>query len=161
MILVLNSDYTPLSVTTIFRGFKLVYKGKAEIVESDKENPIISSTNIFFKRPSVIRLKSYILHPYKKVPMTRQNIYKRDDFKCVYCSSKKNLTLDHVFPKSRGGQNNWKNLVTCCFDCNSRKGDKTLEEAKMTLTIKPFVPNYINFFNRSEIKEDWKIYVFK
>jgi 5-methylcytosine-specific restriction endonuclease McrA len=161
MILVLNADYTPMSVTTLGRGFKLVFKGKAEVVVSDRDNPFIYSPSKAFNRPSVIRLKKYIVFPYRKVPMTRQNIYKRDGFKCGYCSNGKNLTLDHIFPRSRGGQNSWKNLVTCCFDCNSRKGDKTPEEAEMILNVKPFAPSYIHLFSKSDVKEDWKIYVFK
>ena len=74
-VLVLNNDYTPLNVTTLKRGFKLVYKGKAEIIFSDDDNPIVSTVKTF-KRPTIIRLMRYILLPYKKVQLSRYNIYR-------------------------------------------------------------------------------------
>lgn len=156
-VLVLNNDYTPLNVTTLNRGFKLVYKGKAEIVYSDESNPIISSFKNF-NRPSVIRLNRFIYMPYKKVPLSRFNIFRRDGHKCVYCGTNKNLTIDHVLPKSRGGDNSWKNLVTCCGICNLKKDDRTPEEAGMEFLIKPFTPTYLQFIERMNgiIKEEWK-----
>lgn len=156
-VLVLNNDYTPLNVTTLKRGFKLVYKGKAEIVYSDEDNPIVSSFKTF-KRPSVIRLSRFIYMPYKKVPLSRYNIFRRDGHKCVYCGTSKNLTIDHVLPRSRGGDNTWKNLVTCCGECNLKKDDRTPEEAGMEFIRKPFTPTYIQFIERMNgiIKEEWK-----
>lgn len=77
--------------------------------------------------------------------LSRQNIFKRDAHKCLYCGSKKDLTLDHVLPKSRGGASNWTNLATACKKCNSIKGDRTPEEAEMPLIILPFKPSYIMF----------------
>jgi hypothetical protein len=156
-VLVLNNDYTPLNVTTLKRGFKLVYKGKAEIIYSDETNPIVSSFKTF-KRPSVIRLSRFIYMPYKKVPLSRYNIFRRDGHRCVYCSTNKNLTIDHVLPRSRGGDNTWKNLVTCCGECNLKKDDKTPEEAGMDLLRKPYIPTYIQFIERmnGEIRDEWK-----
>jgi hypothetical protein len=100
-VLVLNNDYTPINLTTLRRGFKLVYKGKAEIIFSDDNNPIVSEVKNY-KRPTIIRLIRYIYLPYKKVPLTRYNIFRRDGYRCVYCNTKEGLTLDHVLPKSRG-----------------------------------------------------------
>jgi 5-methylcytosine-specific restriction endonuclease McrA len=74
----------------------------------------------------------------------RTRIYKRDSHECVYCGSKKDLTLDHVLPKSRGGGNEWTNLVTSCFKCNLKKGNKTPDEAKMIMKHRPFAPTLIN-----------------
>jgi 5-methylcytosine-specific restriction endonuclease McrA len=76
--------------------------------------------------------------------VNRQRIFKRDQNECVYCGSKKDLTIDHVQPRSRGGKNTWTNLVTCCSKCNIKKGNKTPEEAKMTLRRKPFEPTFIH-----------------
>jgi 5-methylcytosine-specific restriction endonuclease McrA len=70
-------------------------------------------------------------------------VYKRDNHECVYCGSKKQLTLDHVVPKSRGGKNTWSNLVTCCFTCNLKKGNKTPDEAKMVMRTQPYTPNIL------------------
>jgi 5-methylcytosine-specific restriction endonuclease McrA len=159
-VLVLNNDYTPLNVTTLKRGFKLVYKGKAEIIFSDDKNPITTSIKKF-RRPTIIRLMRYIYMPYKKVPLTRYNIFRRDGHKCVYCGTKNNLTLDHVLPRSRGGDNTWKNLVTCCGSCNLRKDNLTPEEANMSMSVKPYAPTYIEFIERmnGNINEEWKPYL--
>jgi 5-methylcytosine-specific restriction endonuclease McrA len=140
-VLVLNYDYTPLNVTSIRRGFVLVDKGKAEIIKSD-ENPISSGYKTFV-RPLIIRLLNYIKHKTRTIRASRPRIYKRDHYQCVYCGSNKDLTLDHVIPKSRGGGNEWTNLVTSCFKCNLRKGNRTPEEAKLTMTQKPFVPTLV------------------
>jgi CRISPR/Cas system Type II protein with McrA/HNH and RuvC-like nuclease domain len=137
-VLVLNYDYTPLNVTTIRRGFVLVDKGRAEIIKSD-ENPIITGYKTYV-RPVIIRLLNYIRHKSKMMKANRTRIYKRDQHQCVYCGSNKDLTLDHVMPKSRGGGNDWTNLVTSCFKCNLKKGNKTPEEAKMYMRHKPYVP---------------------
>jgi hypothetical protein len=114
-VLVLNYDYTPLNLTSTRRGFVLVDKGKAEIIKSD-ENPINVGFTTYV-RPLIIRLLSYIKFNRKTTKVNRNRIYKRDNYECVYCGSNKQLTLDHVIPKSRGGLNEWTNLVTCCFKC--------------------------------------------
>jgi CRISPR/Cas system Type II protein with McrA/HNH and RuvC-like nuclease domain len=137
-VLVLNYDYTPLNVTTIRRGFVLVDKGRAEIIKSD-ENPIVTGYKTYV-RPVIIRLLNYIRHKSRLLRANRTRIYKRDQYQCVYCGSNKDLTLDHVMPKSRGGGNDWTNLVTSCFKCNLKKGNKTPEEAKMYMRHKPHVP---------------------
>lgn len=154
-VLVLNYDYTPLNVTSVQRGFVLVDKGKAEIVKSD-ENPIISGYKKYV-RPVIIRLLKYITYHNRILRPNRNRIYKRDSHQCVYCGSSKNLTLDHVLPKSRGGKNDWNNLVTSCFKCNLKKADRTPEEAKMTMLRKPFEPKLIDSnFSMSKMWEDFK-----
>jgi hypothetical protein len=116
-VLVLNYDYTPLNVTSYRRGFVLVDKGKAEIVKSD-ESPITTGYKTYV-RPLIIRLLNYIRYHTRTLRANRNRIYRRDNYECVYCGSKRNLTLDHVIPKSRGGKNDWTNLVTSCQKCNS------------------------------------------
>ena len=101
-VLVLNMDYSPINITTIQRGFKLVFKGKAEIVTHEEKNPIKTERKSY-RRPTVIRLLRYITLPFRKINLNRQNIYRRDGHKCIYCGSKNNLTLDHVTPKCKGG----------------------------------------------------------
>lgn len=158
-VLVLNYDYTPLNVTSINRGFVLVSKGRAEIIKS-YENPIIAGYNTYV-RPLIIRLLIYVKHKINGVRANRIRILKRDNYKCVYCGSKKNLTLDHVMPRSRGGGNEWTNLVTSCLKCNLTKGNKTPEEAKMVMSQKPFVPNLIeNYGILQKIWEEHKNHLF-
>lgn len=143
-VLVLNSDFRPINITTLRRGFNLVYKGRAEIVDHHKNNSIESSVG-HFKRPSVIRLINYVYLPFKKVPMNKKNIFKRDGNECGYCGSKTNLTLDHIKPKSKGGEHTWDNLITCCKKCNEKKDDLTPSQAGLTMRIKPYRPTFNEF----------------
>ena len=154
-VLVLNSDYSPLNVTSLMRGFNLVSKGKAEILKQG-EKPI-DAGSFQFVRPLIIRLLNYVKYRVKNLRVNRARIYKRDSFQCVYCGSNKNLTIDHVLPKSRGGSNRWTNLVTCCGNCNRKKGDKTPEEAKMKMNQKPYAPTLVNENNTlSKIWNDFQ-----
>lgn len=153
-VLVLNYDYTPLNVTSIRRGFVLVDKGKAEVVKSD-ESPIVTGYKTYV-RPLIIRLLKYIKHHVRNIRASRARIYKRDNYECVYCGSKKELTLDHVVPKSKGGGNEWTNLVTSCFKCNLKKGSKTPEEAKLTMKHKPFAPTIVS--ENSSVQKVWNEY---
>jgi 5-methylcytosine-specific restriction endonuclease McrA len=89
--------------------------------------------------------------------LSRQNVFRRDGNKCIYCGSHDDLTLDHVLPKSRGGKTNWDNLVTACRRCNSRKGDLTPEEMGFSLPKKPYKPSFIMFLRdfAGSIEENW------
>jgi len=153
-VLVLNYDYTPLNVTSFKRGFILVDKGKAEVVKSD-ENPIVTGYKTYV-RPLIIRLLNYIKHHSRTLRANRNRIYKRDGHQCVYCGSKKELTLDHIIPKSRGGSNDWTNLVTSCLKCNLKKANRTPEEAKMVMRVKPYTPTLIS--ENSGIQNIWNEY---
>lgn len=158
-VLVLNMDYSPINITTLQRGFNLVFKGKAEVVSHINKNPIVTERKAY-RRPTVIRLLRYIYLPFKKVNLSRQNIFRRDDHKCVYCGEHKNLTLDHVIPKSKGGKNTWINLVACCGNCNVKKGDKSLKESGMIMRHKPFKPTYLYFIEKiQKVNTDWKPFV--
>lgn len=153
-VLVLNSDYTPLNVTTIRRGFILVIKGKAEVLREDTQR--IVTTIGEFVRPLVIRLLNYVRFSSAPLKLNRKRLYRRDDSQCVYCGSKKSLTIDHVLPKSRGGKNTWGNLVTCCNPCNIKKGNRTPDEAGMKLRQKPYEPSIFSFVLSSDVEELWE-----
>ena len=159
-VLVLNSDYTPVNVTNITRAIKLIVKEKAEIVKEGTK--ILRSEKILFKAPKIIRLLNYVKINFFKVVLTKKNIYIRDGFKCVYCGTPNKLTLDHVIPKSKQGKNDWYNLVTCCDTCNKKKGDKTPEEAGMSLLRKPTKPSYYTFLKRylEQNISEWDPYLF-
>ena len=155
-VLVLNADYTPLNVTTLKKGFKLVILGKAEILR-ESDSPIITELKSF-ARPLIIRLFNYVKHKIRCVRVNRNRIYRRDGHRCVYCLSNKQLTIDHVIPKSRGGSNDWTNLVTCCNKCNVYKSDRTPEEANMTLLKKPYTPSIFSDVIYSSIEKVWEEY---
>lgn len=159
LILVLNSDYLPVNVTTFKKAYKLVYKGKAQIIEEMDDKTIITDKNKF-QSPSIIRLIKYVNIPYRKVILSRENIFKRDNHTCAYCGSNKNLTVDHIYPKSKGGKNEWENLITCCFKCNSDKGDRTLEQSGFKLLYTPTKPHPISFMYHSHKNvEKWQPYL--
>ena len=153
-VLVLNADYTPLNVTTMMKGFSLVYRGKAEVLKKS-DNPLQSGYDKFV-RPLIIRLLKYVGFRNKATKINRARLYKRDGYECAYCGQKKNLTIDHIIPKSRGGQNTWDNLVTCCSSCNRYKSNRTPEEAKMTLRIKPYEPTiFSDIMNDYSVENVW------
>ena len=152
-VLVLNSDYTPINVTTTIRGYNLVIKGKAEILKTG-EKPIVTG-NIPVLRPLIIRLLNYVKFRVRNLKINRHRIFKRDNYECAYCGSSKHLTIDHIIPKSRGGGNTWTNLVTCCRNCNRTKDDKTPDEAGMKLKLKPFEPSIFSNVINPSIEDIW------
>jgi 5-methylcytosine-specific restriction endonuclease McrA len=143
-VLVLNQDSSPLMVCSVERAFVLVYLNKSELVRPANGHKIHSVT-MTFPMPSVIRLNRYVHAPYKGVTLTRQNVFKRDSFECQYCGTRKELTLDHIIPSSKGGLHTWSNLITACKRCNAKKGDYTPEQAEMPLRKKPHKPTYALF----------------
>jgi len=149
-VLVLNADFSALQITSVKRAIVLVAKGKAEIVKHEARAQI-RSEKIAYGKPLIIRLLRYIAHQVRRFKVSRSRIYKRDQHQCVYCGSRKNLTLDHVLPRSRGGSNDWANLVTCCLSCNLKKGNRTPEEANMKLPTKPAIPDF--FTDRQHLKD--------
>jgi 5-methylcytosine-specific restriction endonuclease McrA len=159
-VLILNADYRAMTVCTVYKAFLLVYLDKAEIVNR-VENGVIRTVSQNFAIPSVIKLRSYVNTPFKGVMLTRQNIFKRDGGKCVYCSSRQDLTLDHVVPRSRGGDSTWTNLVTACRSCNTKKGDYLPEEISLALPYKPFKPSFIMFLREFSgvSDESWRQYL--
>lgn len=161
-VLVLNQDYTALTVCNAEKAFILVYLRKAEMV-SQARNGALRTISATFAMPSIIRLHRYISLPYKGVMLTRQNVFKRDGQRCQYCGTHEDLTLDHVLPKSRGGKTSWDNLVAACRRCNAKKGDYTPEEAGLRLSQKPYKPSFIMFLRdfSGNVDEDWHPYLSK
>ncbi|GAB4427782.1 MAG: HNH endonuclease [Bacteroidia bacterium] len=160
-VLVLNQDYQAIGVCSADRAFVLVLLKKAEMLSEDPRRRL-KSISSDFKFPSIIRLYRYIHIPYKKVNLSRQNIFKRDRNRCVYCGSKDSLTIDHVLPRSHGGRDTWDNLVTACQKCNSRKGNMTPEQAGMEMLNPPFRPSFVMFLSNfaGDVSEDWKPYLY-
>jgi len=139
-VLVLNASYEPLNVCTVRRAHVLVFKGKAEVIE-ELGKPLRSAAETFVW-PHVIRLLSYVRVP-KSVQrkISRRALFARDGWRCQYCGTDSGkLTLDHVVPRSRGGESSWENVVTSCAPCNLRKGNRMLEEVGMRLHAPPRAP---------------------
>lgn len=146
-VLVLNQDFNPINIADAKKAIKLLIKKKAEFI-SEK----------------VIRLVNFIYLPITRIRNTkpsRKSIHARDGYKCVYCNSTRNLTIDHLIPSSRGGKNEWKNLVSCCNKCNTYKGDRTPEECGMKLRKIPDEPfNKVHFGIKSSKESEWMQYVY-
>jgi 5-methylcytosine-specific restriction endonuclease McrA len=138
-VLLLNQNYEPLNVCTMRRAIVLVIVGKAEVLENSRG--YIHTSTRAFPRPSVIRLVYMIHRPHPRARLTRKEVFRRDNYTCQYCGRQtKDLTLDHVVPRRRGGGHTWENLVSACQVCNRRKGGKTLKEAHMRLLRQPYEP---------------------
>ena len=160
-VLLLNQDYSALTVCSVERAVILIHLQKVHIVES-RDGAVIRSPSTKLPWPSIVRLKSYVKVPYKKVMLSRKNVLRRDRHTCQYCGTGSNLTIDHVLPKSRGGRDSWTNLVAACVSCNNRKGDRTPDEAQMSLAREPFRPSYVMFIRDfvGTMDEAWKPYLF-
>ena len=160
-VLVLNQNYEPLNVCNVRRALVLVLCGKAEVIES--AGHVIRSAAAAFSLPSVIRLVNLIKRPRPKVRLTRREIFARDGWACVYCGrAMKDLTLDHVMPRHRGGAHTWENLVSACKACNHRKAGRTPAEAHMHLLREPSTPRlsvYHTFFPYLGNQEGWRKFV--
>ncbi|MCX7607278.1 MAG: HNH endonuclease [Bacteroidia bacterium] len=159
-VLVLNYDYQPIHVTSWRRAFVLVMLQKAEVIET-RPQKTLRTVRAEYPWPSIIRLLRYVPAPYKNVPLTRQNIFKRDGFRCGYCGTSHNLTVDHIIPRSQGGGDSWENLITACEPCNRRKGSRTPEQAGMSLLVRPRRPHYLLFWLRGaeELDSSWRPYL--
>jgi 5-methylcytosine-specific restriction endonuclease McrA len=136
--LVLNATYEPLCVVPLRRAVVLVLAEKAVVVEAGES--VMHSERLSMPVPSVVRLSRYVRVPYHRdVPLTRRAVLDRDGHQCAYCGTRAD-TIDHVRPRSRGGQHVWTNVVAACARCNHRKGDRLLAEMGWQLTAAPAQP---------------------
>lgn len=146
-VLVLNQDFNPINIANAKKAIKLLVKRKAELI-SEK----------------VIRLLNFIYLPISRLKHTRpsrKSIHIRDGYKCVYCGSTRNLTIDHIIPTSRGGTSTWSNMVSCCSSCNTFKGNLTPKEANMKMKKIPNEPfNKVYFGIQTSKESEWLKYVY-
>ncbi|MFQ5521267.1 MAG: HNH endonuclease, partial [Candidatus Methylomirabilia bacterium] len=106
---------------------------------------VVRSPSISFTLPAVIRLAMYIRKPFlDRVAFNKKNILRRDSHACQYCGRRgERLTVDHIVPRSRGGETTWTNVVAACLRCNLQKGNRTLREARMALIREPSYPRFL------------------
>lgn len=163
-VLVLNATYEPLNVVSVRRAVILLLKEKAEIVEAAEA--WLRSERVAFPVPTVIRLVYYVRIPRRfSLPVSRRTVMARDHFSCQYCGAqpgRANLTIDHVLPRSRGGQSRWENVVTACGPCNRRKGNRTPDEVGMPLRRQPRRPRYLalTLLEGASAPEEWNKYMY-
>jgi 5-methylcytosine-specific restriction endonuclease McrA len=159
-VLVLNRGYLAIDITTVRRAFSMLYQGIARAVDEQyatfdfkswadlavyDHHESIGLVDSAIRIPRVILLQVYDRVPKRQVRFSRHNIYLRDKNVCQYCGytlARKELNLDHVIPRSRGGMTTWANIVTSCFTCNRRKGGHLLQEVGMKLIRPPRRPRW-------------------
>ena len=161
--LVIDNAYIARTIISSARAFTIFYKGNAEIISNHPESFGVVNPELDIKKPSIIKVNSYVRSQHQKVPLNRENIYKRDDYTCVYCGSKdrSTFTLDHVIPQSQGGPNSWDNLVTACKRCNGEKADLSLAEYGKEIPV-PHRPHHLLLMKNTnfEIPKSWKDFLF-
>lgn len=143
-VLLLNITYEPLRIINWKKAITMLTLGKVEVLE--EYNRDVRSVSFSIKLPSVIRLLRLVKKPKTPVKFSRQNIYIRDNYRCQYCGRElppDKLTWDHVIPRARGGKAEWENIVTCCMECNRRKGGKLPSETSMKLIKKAHKPEWL------------------
>ncbi len=144
-VLVLNQNYEPLNVARARRAVVLLLRGKAELLENGVG--IIHTMNELIPLPSVIRLVYLVKRPRRQRKLTRHEVFRRDEYTCQYCGRHtKELTLDHVVPRYKGGRHVWENVVSACIPCNNRKAGRTPQEAGMKLIRQPSTPHIGGYF---------------
>ncbi|MFI5960178.1 HNH endonuclease [Cryptosporangium sp. NPDC051539] len=138
-VLVLNADLGPLHRVTLRHAVRMLVRQVAEVHEADPARTLGG-----WPRPTVVRLVRYVVTRwrYRRGPAwSRPGVLVRDERYCAYCGGHA-TTIDHVLPRSRGGQNTWSNTVAACGPCNQRKGDRTPSEARMPLRTTPVIPSW-------------------
>lgn len=123
------------------RAMKFIFAGLGESI-LDSEN-VLHAVNVDIPVPSIVRLNSprpvCYKHLYSPLRWSKNGVMRRDRYECAYCGEYA-TTIDHVHPKSKGGQNSWMNTVACCYKCNAEKGNSLLSDIGMDLRYTPFVP---------------------
>ncbi|WP_446224853.1 HNH endonuclease [Nocardia sp. IBHARD005] len=161
-VLLLNATYEPLTALSARRAVVLLICAKADAVHDDPEGPVLHSAGAQVAIPSVIRLRTYVRVPYRaRVPMTRAALMHRDHYRCGYCGGKAE-TIDHVIPRSRGGEHSWENCVASCAPCNHRKADKMLADLGWHLRhplVSPKGPHWRLLSTTADLDPIWLQYL--
>lgn len=165
-VLVLNASFEPINVCTVRRAIVLILKEKAEVIDamSGRHGELeLHAEKVSMTRPSVIRLVTYVRIPFQSFrrKITRRAVFARDGWECQYCGRRGSLTMDHIVPRSKGGDTSWENVVACCAGCNRRKGDRSVSQAGMRLRSRPRTPHPTIFIHVASptIPTSWQPYV--
>ncbi len=182
-ILVLNRNWQAVNIVGVKRAFTLLFQDHAKVIHSDtgafailnceewfefsEKNPprderdCICTVRMKIRIPRILVLNEFDRLPVKEVKFTRDNIFERDNYTCQYCGRSfkaRELNLDHVIPRERGGRTSWENIATSCIHCNTRKANRLPHEAGMHLIRKPQRPGwrpFVTFALNGEIDETW------
>lgn len=155
--LVLNVSHQPLAVVSARRAVVLVLKEKAEVLVSNGQR--FRAERIELDAPSVLRLRHFVRVPYRATaPLTRRAVFARDEWRCQYCGAAAE-NLDHVIPRSRGGSHTWDNVVAACRRCNSRKENRSFQDAGLRLARQPKAPADGFRLSLGRLEPEWEPYL--
>jgi 5-methylcytosine-specific restriction endonuclease McrA len=184
-VLVLNRLWQAVNLCSARRALTLLFEGHAQVVSntdsgdfktydfhqwrdvsdrtsSDSSEDVVRTVALRIRVPRVILLLFFDRLPRKEVKFTRHNIFERDRNTCQYCGKvfeRRDLNLDHVVPRDRGGPTTWENIVCSCIPCNTRKANKSPVEAGMRLVRKPKRPKWRPFVQvgfGAPMHDSWK-----
>lgn len=166
-VLALSSNYEPLGTISWEKAINLIFTNKVLTVGEYEQE--IRSPTLSMKLPSVIVYKTTKWRKLNSIRFSRRNVWLRDEGRCQYCKrrvSSSQFTLDHVQPKCKGGKTSWDNVVACCYECNQKKGNKTVKESGMKLmkpVVKPSTLPYVQEtdveFSEHNIHPTWKFWL--
>lgn len=166
--LVLSTAYQPMRYVDWKEAFCLWFSGRVEVIEFYKDK-FVNTISESFQVPSIIRFVKGVIkrnRQAKTAKFSRINVALRDNHECQYCKAnldKRSLTMDHIIPVAQGGKTNWRNIVSCCSNCNQKKKDRTPKQAGMKLLREPYVPDNFEIFNKAQsnksIPDEWKDYL--
>lgn len=152
--LVLNASHQPLAVVSARRAVVLVLKDKAEVLATN--GMVFRSERTTIEAPSVVRLRYFVHVPYRaQAPLTRRAVFARDDWTCQYCGAPAE-NLDHVIPRSKGGEHTWENVVAACRRCNSKKENRRPEDAGLRLARRPTAPPDGFLLSLGRLEPEWE-----
>jgi len=157
--LVLNATYEPIGVVSGRRALILALAEKVDVLAEYED--VWSSAALAVAVPSVVRLRYYVKVPYKRTaPLSRRAVFARDSGRCQYCG-KSAESIDHVVPRSKGGDHVWENVVACCRRCNTSKGDRLLRDCALSLRSKPVAPTQYVWVKvaAGKVPEAWTPYL--
>lgn len=157
--LVLNATYEPLCVVPSRRAAVLVLAERADILHATGQ--ALHSEHLTVPVPSVIRLRTFVKVPFRRrAPLNRRGIFARDAHRCQYCGATAE-SIDHVIPRSKGGEHAWENVVAACRPCNVRKGDRLLPSTTMELRRAPRAPRELTWVVVAvgSVPEHWEPYL--
>jgi 5-methylcytosine-specific restriction endonuclease McrA len=181
-VLVLNRLWQPVHICTVKRALCLLFQGYAQVVHGEGKNyetldfdswvdfssrnppaeTAVRTISLAIRIPKVILLLFFDRVPQKEIKFTRQNIFERDKYQCQYCGrvlDRRDLNLDHIIPRDRGGKTTWENIVCSCISCNTRKGNRTPHEASMRLLRTPKRPKWrplLSVSHKRYADESWR-----
>lgn len=157
--LVLNTTYEPLCVVSARRAVVLLLTQKADLVADSGRR--MHSERLSIEVPSVIKLRSFVRVPFRRrAALNRRAVFARDGSRCQYCAAPAE-SIDHVVPRSKGGEHVWENVVAACRPCNTRKRDRLLSETTMVLRRRPAVPRELSWITVAvgRVPDDWAPYL--